>query len=188
MAASMLPVLPLSTAWQAGTEKERAMTASTPQEPPAWQASPSTQTGPTVGYIYGGFWVRVLAFILDAIILGVLTSAIAPLSGTGTMVQVQGGVFEINYGANAVGTLVGLLYFIGFWVWRGQTPGMMPFNMRVVRADTGEQVDWVRGLLRYVGLLISFVVIFIGVIWAAFDSRKQGWHDKIANTVVVRPA
>jgi uncharacterized RDD family membrane protein YckC len=44
----------------------------------------------------------------------------------------------------------------------------------------------VQGLLRYVGLIISFLVIFIGVIWVAFDPNKQGWHDKIAGTYVVK--
>jgi uncharacterized RDD family membrane protein YckC len=43
-------------------------------------------------------------------------------------------------------------------------------------------------LLRYVGLVISFAVILLGVIWVAFDGRKQGWHDKIASTLVVRDA
>jgi uncharacterized RDD family membrane protein YckC len=41
-------------------------------------------------------------------------------------------------------------------------------------------------LIRYVGLIISCLVIFIGVIWAAFDANKQGWHDKIAGTYVVK--
>jgi uncharacterized RDD family membrane protein YckC len=117
----------------------------------------------------------------------VLSSALLPLTGIGTMVEFEPNRFAVNYGANAISTLLGLVYFIGFWSLRGQTPGMMPFNMKVVRADDGGPVDLVRGLLRYVGLIISFAVIFIGVIWAAFDSRKQGWHDKIAGTVVVRP-
>jgi uncharacterized RDD family membrane protein YckC len=94
---------------------------------------------------------------------------------------------QFDYASSGLNTLAGLVYFIGFWAWRGQTVGMMPFNMRVVSADTGEKIDVVRGLLRYVGLIISFVVILIGVIWVAFDARKQGWHDKIANTLVVRP-
>ena len=135
---------------------------------------------------YGGFWVRVLAFILDGIVLGVLTSAVAPLTGTGAVVEAGAGRFEVNYGANAVGGLIGLLYMVGFWSVRGQTPGMMPFGLRVVRASDGTRPDWVVALLRYVGLIISFAVIFIGVIWVAFDARKQGWHDKIAGTVVVR--
>lgn len=137
---------------------------------------------------YGGFWVRFIAIILDGLVLGLLTTATAPLFGAGAMVTTTtgaGGV-EINYGANALGTLIGLVYFVGFWSLRGQTPGMIPFRLRVVKASDGTRPDWVIGLLRYVGLIISIVVIFIGVIWAAFDSRKQGWHDKIAGTLVVR--
>jgi uncharacterized RDD family membrane protein YckC len=64
---------------------------------------------------------------------------------------------------------------------------MIPFNMRIVMADDGSKPDWVRMLLRYVGLIISIVIFFLGVIWAGFDRRKQGWHDKMAGTVVVRP-
>lgn len=135
---------------------------------------------------YGGFWVRVLAFILDAIVLGVATTALGPLFGSGAVVNTAPDRFEVDYGANALGTLVGLVYMVGFWSVRGQTPGMMPFRLRVVRASDGTRPDWVVSLLRYVGLLISFAVLFIGVIWAAFDGRKQGWHDKIAGTVVVR--
>ncbi len=163
------------------------MTVSPGQPASDWNAAAPPRTGPAAGFVYGGFWVRVLAFILDAIILGLITSALAPLLGMGATVQVDGGTWQVNYGANALSTLFGVAYFVGFWGWRGQTPGMMAFNMRVVRADDGGTIDWVRALLRYIGLIISFAVILIGVIWAAFDSRKQGWHDKIASTVVVRP-
>ena len=51
---------------------------------------------------------------------------------------------------------------------------MIPFNMRIVMADDGSKPDWVRMLLRYVGLLIGIVIFFLGVIWAGFDRRKQG--------------
>ncbi|HET8776027.1 MAG TPA: RDD family protein [Candidatus Limnocylindria bacterium] len=147
--------------------------------------TPTTATTAT-NVDYGGFWIRVLAFILDAIVLGVITSAATPLFGTGPVINTGPGEFGVNYGSNAIGTLIGLLYMVGFWSLRGQTPGMIPFNLRVVRASDGSRPDWVVSLLRYVGLIISFAVIFIGVIWVAFDGRKQGWHDKIAGTVVVR--
>jgi uncharacterized RDD family membrane protein YckC len=149
-------------------------------------AMTTTATATATTARYGGFWIRVLAFILDAIVLGVLTSALGPLLGTGPMVDAGSGRFGIDYGSNAIGGLVGLLYMVGFWTLRGQTPGMIPFNLRVVRASDGSRPDWVVSLLRYVGLIISFAVIFIGVIWVAFDGRKQGWHDKIAGTLVVR--
>lgn len=163
------------------------MTAPTSDQPGGgWQSAPPQQPGPMPGYRYGGFWVRFVALLIDGIALGIITAAISPLFGP--TVQTVGNELEFNAAANAVSTLLGLVYFIGFWAWRGQTVGMMPFNLRVVRADDGTRIDWVRGLLRYVGLIISIIPLFIGLIWAAFDSRKQGWHDKIANTVVIRPS
>ena len=109
-------------------------------------------------------------------------------SSAGCVSTTDAGVMSINYTYNALGALVGLVYFVGFWGWRGQTPGMIPFNMQIVMADDGGKPDWVRMLLRYVGLLISIAILFLWVIWAGFDRRKQGWHDKMAGTVVVRPA
>jgi uncharacterized RDD family membrane protein YckC len=147
-----------------------------------------TTAEPAVSANYGGFGIRALAILLDAIILGVLTTAAAPIFGFDGMVTTQtaAGGIEVNYTTNALATLVGLVYFIGFWTLRGQTPGMIPFRLRVVRVADGSRPDWVISLLRYVGLIVSIAVIFIGVIWAIFDSRKQGWHDKIAGTVVLR--
>jgi uncharacterized RDD family membrane protein YckC len=160
-----------------------------PQTPPAgWAAPPEVPAGPAQGLRYAGFWVRFVAFILDAIVLAVLTTALAPLIGGGNVVTVENGAYTVNYAANAIGLLIDLVYFVGFWTWRGQSPGMIPFNMRIVLAADGGKVDVVRSLLRYVGLIISIVILFLGVIWVAFDRRKQGWHDKIAVTVVVRPS
>ena len=77
-------------------------------------------------------------------------------------------------------------YFIGFWTWLGKTPGMMLFGLRVARETDGSKPSLGRSFLRYVGYWLSWIALFIGFIWVAFDSRKQGWHDKIAGTVVVR--
>jgi uncharacterized RDD family membrane protein YckC len=63
---------------------------------------------------------------------------------------------------------------------------MIPLHLWVVRVEDGQKPDVVRAFLRYVGLIISFVVLLLGVIWVAFDGRKQGWHDKLAQTVVIR--
>jgi uncharacterized RDD family membrane protein YckC len=79
------------------------------------------------------------------------------------------------------------LYFVGFWGTLSRTPGMMALNLRIARAEDGGPLDLGRASLRFVGWILSEFVIFIGFIWAAFDPRKQGWHDKIARTFVVRP-
>jgi uncharacterized RDD family membrane protein YckC len=155
-----------------------------------WNAAVQLRRGPAVGLAYGGFWIRVVAFLIDGLVLGLITSPLAP--GAYTFDQTGPNYFELNYGATALSgifsTLLGIVYFVGFWAWRGQTPGMMLFKLRVVRADDGGDVDIGRSLVRYLGLIVAFAAILIGVIWAAFDSRKQGWHDKIGGTVVVRPA
>lgn len=157
--------------------------------PPApestWAAPPpqpaSNRPGPMAGWHYAGFWVRFLAFLIDGILLGIVTAPFAPqFTSTGTTLQ-------INAGGNAIGTIVGLIYFVALWSWRGQTVGMMPFNMKVVSVADGKNIDVMRALLRYVGFIIAAIPLLIGLIWAAFDSRKQGWHDKIAGTVVIRP-
>ena len=60
------------------------------------------------------------------------------------------------------------------------------FKLRVVDANTGQPIGLGKALLRWVGLIVSFLVCFVGVIWVAFDGRKQGWMDKIAGTLVVQ--
>jgi uncharacterized RDD family membrane protein YckC len=135
---------------------------------------------------YAGFWIRVVSWIIDGIVLAIISAAIPPLLGAGPGVTFDGARVDIDYGANALGALVGLIYFVGLWSWKGQTLGMMPFGIWVVRAEDGGRVDPLRALVRYVGLIISFAVLLLGVIWVAFDDRKQGWHDKLANTFVVR--
>jgi uncharacterized RDD family membrane protein YckC len=163
------------------------MSATPPgDQPPGWSPPPPQPSGPAAGLEYGGFGVRVLAFLLDGIVIGVIASALGPLTGAGTIVEAGPNNIQINYGSGALSSLVGLLYFIGFWSLRGQTPGMIPLRLRVVRAADGMRPDWVASLLRYVGLILGFAAILLGVIWVAFDSRRQGWHDKLAGTFVVR--
>jgi hypothetical protein len=72
-----------------------------------------------------------------------------------------------------------------FWATSGQTPGKMALGIKVIGTD-GAPVGWGKALLRYVGYIISGLVLALGFIWIAFDSKRQGWHDKIAKTYVVR--
>ena len=83
-----------------------------------------------------------------------------------------------------VSVIVGAAYFTFFWS-TGATPGMRLFRLRVVDADSSQPIGVGRALLRYVGYVVSVACCYLGLIWAAFDGRKQGWHDKLAGTVVV---
>jgi uncharacterized RDD family membrane protein YckC len=173
----------------------------TPPPPPMGGGYPVSQPATGYGYApqarYGGFWIRFVAVFIDGIIvsipgiiLGVIVGAMA-----GIAIGVSGNSSSSNT-ANAAFTGVQLLvelisfvitvgYFIYFWG-RGQTLAMRLFHLRVADANTGLPIGYGRAALRYVGYILSIIVCYIGLIWAAFDSRKQGWHDKIASTVVLQ--
>jgi len=139
-------------------------------------AASSPSTAPTAAP-KAGFWIRVLAFIIDSVILAVINLIVAAILSSSTT------------GRTGIQTLLGIIYFSYFWsgssLWPGQTVGDKLLNLRVVKTD-GSDISVVQAFIRYVGLVISFLVIFIGVIWVAFDPNKQGWHDKIAGTYVIK--
>jgi uncharacterized RDD family membrane protein YckC len=146
---------------------------------------------------FGGFWRRLLAYGIDSIIL-YLVSLILILIGIlalklggvsfGSIVMMGdlplgAGLFAAVYVVTTF--LTGMIYFIWFHGTVGQTPGKMLFGLRVIQIS-GERMTLGVAFLRWVGCLVSGLVFLLGFIWIAFDGRKQGWHDKIAATLVVR--
>jgi uncharacterized RDD family membrane protein YckC len=133
-----------------------------------------------------GFGRRFVAYLIDAVILWAVTFC---LSFGLTAVTASGGGEDIVSGANlaaqCVSILIALAYFVVFWATSGQTPGKMALGIKVIGTD-GSRVTWGKAILRYIGYIISGVVFFLGFIWIAFDAKRQGWHDKIASTYVVR--
>ncbi len=78
------------------------------------------------------------------------------------------------------------LIVIAFCIYKSATPGKMAVKVSSVDAQTGEQPSVKQYLVRYLGYYVSIIPLFLGIIWVAFDKRKQGWHDKLAGTVVVK--
>lgn len=152
-----------------------------PPLPPASQAPMGIVTQMT----YAGFWIRVVAYIIDGIILGIIGGVIVAILGVN--ITDTNSLQSTRYqGAQAFDLLVSFLYFAGLWTAMGASLGQRIFGMRIIDANTGAPIGFGKAALRWLGLLLSFLVCFIGVIWVAFDGRKQGWMDKIAGTVVVR--
>jgi uncharacterized RDD family membrane protein YckC len=75
---------------------------------------------------------------------------------------------------------------IAFWIYRQATPGKIVIGARIVDARTGEPPSTGQLIGRYLGYYVSMLPLCLGLLWVAFDARKQGWHDKLASTVVVR--
>jgi len=126
---------------------------------------------------HAGFWIRVLAQLIDAALLALVGGVLTELSFHPRALDLA------DSGPSA---LLSLLYFGLLWskVGGGQTVGMRFLGLRVVGTD-GQLIGLGTALIRWLGLVVSLSVLFLGVIWVAFDPQKQGWHDKIALTYVV---
>jgi len=67
----------------------------------------------------------------------------------------------------------------------GQTLGKMVMGIKVISTD-GSSVSWGKALLRLIGYIVSRIPLLLGFFWVSFDAKRQGWHDKIASTYIVR--
>jgi uncharacterized RDD family membrane protein YckC len=75
---------------------------------------------------------------------------------------------------------------VSFWRYCGATPGKLAVGVKIVDAQTGAPPSTGRLVLRLACYLVSALPLYLGFLWVAIDRRKQGWHDKIAGTVVVQ--
>jgi len=132
---------------------------------------------------YAGFWIRLSATIIDIVILLVILYIIIYIAFRFTAVSIPDWSLVPIY--NFIFWLLDIIYFVTFWAWRGQTPGKILTGIKIIRTDSSE-ISWQYSLLRYLGCIVSTIILFIGFILIAFDKRKQGMHDKIADTYVVK--
>lgn len=138
---------------------------------------------------YGGFWIRLVARILDAIILAIVNSLFYMpfLAGFSDMLSVQDPQQQLGLQAIllVVQIAVGVAYETFFVGKLGGTPGKLALSLRVVLPDGGK-VTYLRAMGRYFGTVLSSLTLLIGYIIAAFDSQKRALHDHVCSTRVVR--
>lgn len=128
---------------------------------------------------YAGFWRRVAATVIDAIIYSLLFGLLL-----GPVVM-EAGLFTLE---GMLRSLVGLVATIFLWMKFLGTPGKLLLGCQVVDADSHAPLSLRQSLLRYVAYLASILPLMLGFLWVAKDARKQGFHDKIANSVVLQGA
>ena len=133
---------------------------------------------------YAGFWIRTWASIIDAFLLSII---ILPV-----MFAIYGEYYW-EYDGFFAGPMDFLISWvlpacitILFWVYRQATPGKMVISAKIVDAETGKKPTTGQCVGRYFAYIPSMLVFGLGFFWIAFDRRKQGWHDKLAGTVVVK--
>jgi uncharacterized RDD family membrane protein YckC len=137
----------------------------------SWSSSPD----------YAGFWPRAAAFLIDWLIAIVIAVPV--------MVVVFG-VREVSldpaeHSWDLLGFLAVAAAVIGFWRYCGATPGKLAVAVKIVDAKTGAAPSTLRLVVRFLAYFVSAIPLYLGFVWVAIDRRKQGWHDKIAGTIVI---
>lgn len=134
-----------------------------------------------------GFWIRFVAYLIDALILGAVQFVISLALGiAGGSLTDNGGDAAMAMISGLCGMVIGMAYAIFFTGYNGQTPGKMALRIQVVRSD-GTPMGYGRAFLReIVGKFVSGIILGIGYLMVGFDRQKQGLHDKIAGTYVIR--
>jgi uncharacterized RDD family membrane protein YckC len=150
-------------------------------------SSSSSPEAPSVASLeYAGFWSRFLAFIIDTLIV---TVVLVPL-----MIAIYGRQYfslERQLSGQAGGVwdwVINIALAVAailFWRYRGATPGKMAISAKIADARTGGAPSTGMLILRFFAYIVSMLPLGLGFLWIAFDRRKQGFHDKIAGTVVI---
>jgi uncharacterized RDD family membrane protein YckC len=137
----------------------------------SWSSSPD----------YAGFWQRAAAWLIDSLIaVVILVPVMVVVFG---MREVSLDPAEHSWDLLAFVAIA--VVVIGFWRYCGATPGKIALGVKIVDAATGGPPSLGRLALRFLGYFVSAFPLYLGFFWAAIDRRKQGWHDKIARTIVI---
>jgi uncharacterized RDD family membrane protein YckC len=163
---------------QPGSYPPPAYPGGYPPQPGYPQPYPPAQYG--VMPRYAGFWIRAVAYIIDGIVVG-----IGAVVGILLALVVTVAVPAVGLVALVAVWAAAVCYQPYMWWQRGATVGQAALGLRVVRAVDGGPIAGGTAVVRFIGLLISAWVIYLGLIWVAFEPRKRGWHDMMADTVVI---
>lgn len=144
---------------------------------------------------YAGFWRRVGAYLIDAILLGIVTSILGSVLGmpmgaaamsavmSGDPAAIAAAQSSGNLG-NLISIIIGVAYFAGMESSSHQaTLGKKVLGM-VVTDLAGNRLSLGRAVGRYFAKFVSAIILGIGFIMVAFTEKKQGLHDMIAGTLV----
>lgn len=154
-----------------------------------WQV-PEQEPGPAPGLAFGGYGERLVAYIVDVVIVTVVIILVSIVGGLFIGAGAVGGSTSAAVGGAVLLVIaifvVTIGYFPYFWARGGATPGMKMFNLMVVRDSDGGPITGGQAVLRLVGYWVSGFVLYLGYIWVFVDKRRRGWHDLIAGTIVVQ--
>ena len=133
---------------------------------------------------YVGFWKRTVAVLVDTFLIILVTLPILIWAYGIEYLNnehMEKGSFDfiINYVFPTIAVIL-------LWKYYQATPGKMIFKATIVDANTGGKPTLKQWIIRYLGYFVSLLPFGLGYFWVAFDKKKQGFHDKLANTIVIQ--
>jgi uncharacterized RDD family membrane protein YckC len=138
---------------------------------------------------YAGFWIRIFANVLDVLLFAAVNMAVRLAVEAWEVHTLPSGVGSVS-GTHPGAALFALLFpptvIIGSWIAFGASPGTMMCALRIVDEPTGGRLTVWQCIGRYVMALIGVLCVGLGYLWIVIDPRRQGWHDKVVRTLVVR--
>jgi len=129
---------------------------------------------------YVGFSQRLAAFLIDWLVVFVVYGPLVIMAFGSEYFSLE----VPRYWDAATGLVIAVGTLL-FWRYQGATPGKIAIAARIVDAQTGGSPRTARLVVRFFAYIVSALPLCLGFLWIAFDRRKQGWHDKIAGTVVI---
>ncbi len=134
---------------------------------------------------YAGFWPRMGAALIDTVIVSAIIFPI--LFAVYGKEYFLGGALVSGYFDTLLNYIFPTIAVLLFWNYKSATPGKIALKMIIVDARTGKAPSKGQLIGRYCAYYLSLLPLGLGFLWIAWDKRKQGWHDKLAGTVVIRP-
>ena len=135
-----------------------------------------------------GFGPRAAALVIDAMLvwfLGIILGMAVAVAGLLLSIFSPDWPPRLDWLVILSGLVFSVVYFTAAWSKSGQTLGKIVVGIKVVGKD-GQPPSGGKALLRYLGYILNGLALSIGFVWVAVDRKRQGWHDKIAGTYVIR--
>ena len=136
---------------------------------------------------YAGFWRRCVASLIDTVFFSIILLVIHALffGDSGMQITMQDGVLNVQSDKGFIEQIIVIAITIFMWVRFLGTPGKLVLGCHVIDAKTKQRVKPLQALIRYLSYFVSLIPLGLGFFWIAWDKKKQGFHDKIAGTIVV---
>ncbi len=145
---------------------------------------PADARPPGSAIVYVGFWIRLWASAVDSLLMMLVVVPVGWfVFGTFDGALDRTGALDF-----VTSTVLPAMIVLVFWIRTQGTPGKALFHARIVDARTGQPAGTAQLFVRYLGYYVSAIALGLGFLWIAVDARKQGWHDKMAGTIVIRGA